>query len=417
MNSPRHTPPPNNPNFMKQLCNSEKNATQHIFPDMNKIMTMSWGTFATVAAIIVLVVLIVLGIIASIRKERRQQELAQTVERLSDDHITYAFIINPSKPEAERTRLYIKDYCSIHGIENPLFIDTQLDKDGRACAEEALSMGADVVIAVGGDGTVRTVASAMAYSTHAFGIIPIGTGNLFARNMGIPVDNIEVALSVATSHGSRRVDMGRMSLLDSAEPEHEHGFLVIAGAGFDANMINDTNPELKANISWFAYFVAAFKHLFGKKSRGTILIRTASGAQHTVDNVQFRTIMAGNCGNIPGFTLMPDAQFDDGILDIETIDTRSGILGWMSLLWDVIHKTVTRSSKQSPFATHATVRQYQGISAEVILNKPVLAEVDGDILSQSNHFLFTVDRKALLVRAPQLGSSAEVTGSLPPVQK
>ncbi|WP_418969117.1 diacylglycerol kinase family protein [Alloscardovia omnicolens] len=384
---------------------------------MNKIMDMSWGAIATVIAVIVIAVFIVLTIIASIRKERKQQEIAEAVERLSDERITYAFIINPSKPEAEQTRSFISEYCTTHGIENPLFIDTQLDKDGRACAEEALERGADVVIAVGGDGTVRTVASAMAYSTHAFGVIPIGTGNLFARNMGIPVDNVEAALSIATSHGSRRVDMGRMSLLDSADPEHEHGFLVIAGAGFDANMINDTDPELKANISWFAYFVAAFKHLFGKKSHGTILIRTTSGAQHTIESAQFRTIMAGNCGNIPGFTLMPDAQFDDGILDIETIDTRSGIIGWMSLLWDVIHKTITRSSKQSPFATHATVRQYQGVSAEVIIEKPVLAEVDGDVLSLSNHFIFTVDRRALLVRAPRLGTAAEATGSLPPVKE
>mgnify|MGYP004443952529 CR=1 FL=1 len=331
------------------------------------------------------------------------------------DNVTYAFIINPSKPEAEDARQFIKQYCADHNISNILFIDTQLDKDGRACAEEALALGADVVIAVGGDGTVRTVASAMASSTHAFGIIPIGTGNLFARNIGIPVGNIEAALAIATSHGSRRVDMGRMSLLDSSDPEHEHGFLVIAGAGFDAYMINDTDPQLKASISWFAYFVAAFKHLFGKKSRGTILIRTAAGVTRTINKVQFRTIMAGNCGEIPGFSLMPDARFDDGLLDIETIDTRGGLVGWVNLFWDVVHKTMTRKSNQSPFATHATVRQYQGTSAEVILEKEVLAEVDGDVLQKSDHFLFSIDRQALLVRAPRLDGPSE-TGVLPPVQ-
>ncbi|TCD54626.1 diacylglycerol kinase [Alloscardovia theropitheci] len=378
-------------------------------------MNISWGAIAIAVTIIVVAVFVVVGIIVHVRQGRRQQEIHVADQRTSDKHITYAFIINPSKPEAPQAREFIEKFCASHGITDTLFIETRLDYDGRACAEEALAKGADVVIAVGGDGTVRTVASAMAYSTHAFAIIPIGTGNLFARNIGIPVGNIEAALSIATSHGSRRVDMGRMNLLDSAEPDHEHGFLVIAGAGFDAYMINDTDPTLKANISWFAYFVAAFKHLFGQKSRGTIIIRTAAGVDHSVDNVQFRTIMAGNCGNIPGFSLMPDAVFDDGLLDIETIDTRSGLIGWVSLFWDVVHKTVTRSSKQSPFATHATVRQYQGVSAEIILEKTVLAEVDGDILGKSDHFLFSIDRKALLVRAPHLAASGDATGSLPPI--
>ncbi|WP_018143317.1 diacylglycerol/lipid kinase family protein [Alloscardovia criceti] len=382
---------------------------------MNETMSMSWGIFTTTVAVIAVVLLIVIGISISVRKDRKQQQIAAADERVSDEKITYAFIINPSKPEAPEAFAYIKKYCADHGIDNPLYIETQLDYDGRACAEEALRRGADVVIAVGGDGTVRTVSSAMAYSTHAFGIIPIGTGNLFARNVGIPVNNIEAAMSIATSHGSRRVDMGRMSLLDSSEPEHEHGFLVIAGAGFDAYMINDTDPALKANISWIAYFVAAFRHLFGKKSRGTILIRDAQGMDRTIEDAQFRTIMAGNCGNIPGFSLMPDAEFDDGLLDIETIDTRGGLIGWFSLFWDVVHKTVTRRSEQSPFATHATIRQYQGVSAEVILGKPVLAEVDGDILGKTNHFMFSIDRRALLVRVPQPGAAVEQTGTLPAV--
>lgn len=363
------------------------------------------------AGVLLLIIVIVL-IIGAVREDHKKQEIAVADERIPDN-VTYAFIINPSKPEAQEARIFIENYCAAHNISDIFFIETRLDKDGRACAEEALSAGADVVIAVGGDGTVRTVASAMAYSTHAFGIIPIGTGNLFARNIGIPIGNIEAALAIATSHGSHRVDMGRMALLDSPDPEHEHGFLVIAGAGFDAYMVNDTDPQLKASISWFAYFVAAFKHLFGKKSRGTILIRTAAGAVRTINNAQFRTIMAGNCGEIPGFSLMPDAMFDDGLLDIETIDTRAGLVGWVSLLGDVIHMTATRKSRQSPFATHSTVRQYQGVSAEVILEKPVLAEVDGDILSKSDHFLFSIDHQALLVRAPLPDSESE-TGTIPP---
>ncbi len=124
-----------------------------------------------------------------------------------------------------------------------MFIETQLDKDGRACALEALEQGADVVIAVGGDGTVRTVASAMGGTNHAMGIIPIGTGNLFARNMNIPVGDLEAAMLIAISHGSYKVDIGRLQLLDHPEEDHAHAFLIIAGIGFDAVMIDGHRPQ------------------------------------------------------------------------------------------------------------------------------------------------------------------------------
>ena len=89
-------------------------------------------------------------------------------------------------PQAEQRKQHIKEFCEAKHLTQIEFIETQLDKDGRACAFEALDHGADVVVAVGGDGTVRTVASALSGTGHALGIVPIGTGNLFARHKGIP---------------------------------------------------------------------------------------------------------------------------------------------------------------------------------------------------------------------------------------
>lgn len=351
-----------------------------------------------IGAIIAIALIVCLFILA-----RRKHQVIQAEQRYGDK-VSYAFIINPSKPQAEETRSYIKKYCSDHNISDTIFIDTQLDKDGNACAKEALSLGADVVIACGGDGTVRTVASAMSGTTHAFGIIPIGTGNLFARNMGIPVDNLEAAMAIATSHGSRRVDMGRMALLDSDEPEHKHGFLIIAGVGFDAQLIDDTDPNLKKSISWFAYFWGALKHLFESRIHGTVILTEADGSIHQTRGETFRTLMAGNCGKIPGFSLMPAAHYDDGLLDFETIDTTHGLWGWLNLLIDVIHQTITRKAEQSPITQRSTVKQYQGTSAEVLLDKPILAEMDGDILEKTQHIRFTIDHQSLIVRAPQTAS-------------
>ena len=203
--------------------------------------------------IVLLVIIAVVAVCAAAffgYRAYKHRTLAEKLDKRDDDQVHYAFIVNPSKPQAEQRKQHIKEFCEAKHLTQIEFIETQLDKDGRACAFEALDHGADVVVAVGGDGTVRTVASALSGTGHALGIVPIGTGNLFARNMGIPVDDIDAALTVATSHGSRLVDVGRLTLLDDETTDHGHAFLIIAGIGFDALMIDDTDPELKKNISW-----------------------------------------------------------------------------------------------------------------------------------------------------------------------
>lgn len=363
--------------------------------------------------IVLLVIIAVVAVCAAAffgYRAYKHRTLAEKLDKRDDDQVHYAFIVNPSKPQVEQRKQHIKEFCEAKHLTQIEFIETQLDKDGRACAFEALDHGADVVVAVGGDGTVRTVASALSGTGHALGIVPIGTGNLFARNMGIPVDDIDAALTVATSHGSRLVDVGRLTLLDDETTDHGHAFLIIAGIGFDALMIDDTDPELKKNISWLAYFVSGVKNLFAPKYKGNVTITSAEGSTHSTRGLTFRTFMAGNCGQIPMFSLMPEASYDDGILDYEIIDTSGGLIGWANLFGDVLHQTITGKAQQSPLSTNSTVDQVQGVSAEITLERPVLAQVDGDMLPETKHIRFSVERQALCVRVPEAAS--EDTGIL-----
>ncbi len=343
-------------------------------------------------------------------REHKHRTLVEHIDKRDDDQVHYAFIVNPSKPQAQQRTQHIREFCEAKNLTQVEFIETQLDKDGRACALEALEHGADVVVAVGGDGTVRTVASALSRTGHALGIVPTGTGNLFARNMGIPVDDIDAALTVATSHGSKLVDVGRLTLLDDKTTDHGHAFLIIAGIGFDAMMIDETDPELKKNISWLAYFVAGVKNLFAPKYKGDVVITSEDGSTHAIHGLSFRTFMAGNCGQIPMFSLMPDASYDDGVLDYEIIDTSGGIIGWANLFGDVLHQTITGKAQQSPLSTNSTVDQIQGVSAEITLEKSALAQVDGDMLPRTKHIRFSVEHQSLCVRVPEL--SEEDTGIL-----
>ena len=376
--------------------------------------TMPKPVVITIAAIAFVLVLIIAAVLA-VRLYRRRR-LVERLDTRDDDQVHYAFIVNPSKPQAAERKRHIKRFCAAKGLTEVEFIETRLDKDGRACALEALRNGADVIVAVGGDGTVRTVASAVSGTGHALGILPIGTGNLFARNMGIPVDDIDAALTVATSHGSRHVDVGRLTLLDDRNADHGHAFLIIAGIGFDAVMIGDTDPELKKNISWLAYFVSGVKNLFAPKYRGNVTITSADGSTHTISGLAFRTFMAGNCGQIPVFSLMPDASYDDGILDFEVIDTSGGLLGWANLFGDVVHQTITGKAGSSPLSTNSTIDQIQGVSAEIMLEKPVLAQVDGDMLPATKHLRFDVERKSLCVRVPEVDPDLSVTGIIPTIK-
>ena len=165
--------------------------------------------FLIIAAIAIVVVLI--AVIAIALRAQRRRKLAQTLEKRRDDEVQYAFIVNPSKPQAEARRLHIQRFCEAKGLNRIRFYDTQLDKDGRVCALEALEDGADVVIAVGGDGTVNEVLNGIRdFSRVIFGYIPTGSSNDFARCMGLPTDTEAAVQNILHPARFDKIDLGLM---------------------------------------------------------------------------------------------------------------------------------------------------------------------------------------------------------------
>src|SRR5699024_10908593 len=135
-------------------------------------------------------------------------------------------------------------------------------------ARQALAAGASTVIAVGGDGTVRSVAAAMEHTGVPMGVIPKGTGNLFARNLDMPLVSTSKLIETARTAPASPLDIGWVHPAgpNSGLP-HATPFLVISGVGFDAAMVADADEELKARMGWLAYFFAGARHLHGKKIR------------------------------------------------------------------------------------------------------------------------------------------------------
>jgi diacylglycerol kinase family enzyme len=175
---------------------------------------------------------------------------------------------------------------------------TTEDDPGTGQARQAIEQGADVVVAVGGDGTVRAVAEVLANSDRVMGILPMGTGNLFARNLDIPLDDVPSALRTIIEGEDRAVDVGWIDI-ERAHPSHgkndTHIFLVIAGVGLDAEMVAGADDRLKRRLGWFAYFFAAAAHMRGKRMGATVTVDDAKPVKS-----EMRTVLMANVGRLPG---------------------------------------------------------------------------------------------------------------------
>ncbi len=321
-----------------------------------------------------------------------------------------AFIANPSKPDVAAARGEILRAAAEIGLTTPLWLETTVEDPGVGQAREAVRRGADVVVAVGGDGTVRAVAEALAGTTVAMGIVPVGTGNLLARNLDLPLGDPAAALRIALEGSDRAIDVGWLRVLrdgsveddvtaaavrippPTPEASRDHIFLVIAGVGFDAAMIADTDDDLKARVGWIAYFVSGVRHLHGRRLRVTVRLDDAPP-----ETLRLRSLLVGNCGRLPGgLTLLPDALIDDGWLDVAAIDTRGGVAGWAQLFGEVVLQGVgvrTELPAKIGRIDHTRARK---IHARFSSTEPV--QVDGDIIGRARDVEARVEEGALVVR-------------------
>ncbi|MDU0347855.1 diacylglycerol/lipid kinase family protein, partial [Actinomyces sp. MRS3W] len=197
-----------------------------------------------------------------------------------------AVVINPVKAAATRAvRQAIADALEAAGYRAPVWLETTARETGATQARLAVASGADLVIAAGGDGTVRSVAAGLAGTGTDMGIIPLGTANLAARNLGLPLRRYAELARIAAHGRAVPTDLiwvrtepaehtGPLSDAEDdaviAEPPlgwarpalgTEHPCLVVAGIGFDAGLVASTDPVLKRHLSWGAYGIAALENL------------------------------------------------------------------------------------------------------------------------------------------------------------
>ena len=196
--------------------------------------------------------------------------------------------------------------------------------------------GAHAVLAYGGDGTVRAVATALIGTQVPLGLLPAGTGNLLARNLAVPFADLDAALTVALAGIDRAVDVGRRwrstSPVEDQQPRAET-FLVMAGLGFDAEVMASVEHRLKERVGWWAYVVAGARNLRGRQTRVLLSLDGEEPIRR-----RLRSVIVGNCGELTGgVRLMPDAKIDDGWLDVVVVAPR-GVVGWLAVTGAVAHQ-------------------------------------------------------------------------------
>lgn len=256
------------------------------------------------------------------------------------------------------------------------WLDTTEDDPGSGQAREALEAGADTLIACGGDGTVRACIEAVAGSTATLGVIPAGTGNLLARNVGIPRDIAE-ALDCAISGTSTTIDVGRLN---------DEVFAVMAGVGFDGKVMSDTSRDSKERFGALAYVATALRHLKDKSFRCEI---TVDGQQ--VFRGRAKSALVGNMGSIQGgINLFPDGSPNDGSLEVMVIRA-DGLWGWV---WTAV--AVLRRARHSQ-----QLDRWSGTSGTISLDSSQPYQLDGDERDPERHFAFNVEPSSLTIRCKE----------------
>lgn len=317
-------------------------------------------------------------------------------------HRQAALVYNPIKVDEERLRSAVRKLSKAAGWGHPVFFATTMQDAGQGAARDALAVGAAVVFVAGGDGTVRAVSEAMAGTGVPLAIIPSGTGNLLARNLGLPLGTPETMIRAGLGDNHHPIDLGWAVLTRADGETNEHAFVVLAGIGLDAAMIANTRSDLKRSVGWIAYVDGAARSLPQAKPF-RIVSQIDDGRLHSV---KVQSVLFANCGTLPaGISLIPTASVTDGTLDIAVFQP-SGLFGWLGvwrkIWWD---NSVLRRFRAGRLVLQrrgkdASVRYHRGRTAEVAAAVPTSIELDGDEFGEAVRIHCRIAPGALLIALP-----------------
>lgn len=319
---------------------------------------------------------------------------------------TAAVVLNPTKTDQHRLQGVLDAAAVRHGWGSTWWYPTAADDGGRAAARAAADSAPDVILVVGGDGTLRIVAEELRGTGIPVAVLPTGTGNLFARNLGLPRNDVDAVIDTVFTGTDRQIDLVLAELTHADHSTSEHVFLVMAGIGLDASMAADTNAWVKKRFGWVAYSDPIARSVIGNRQ---IPIR------YTLDNgparsLRAHTIIVGNCGTLTaGVLLLPRAQPDDGILDAVAFRP-NGWFGWTKIGYTLtLNRFFARTgfgrllAKVLPRSRALPTTRARNLRLD--LDAPERVQLDGDPFGTVRSVTLTTHHHGLTLRTPPLRSA------------
>jgi diacylglycerol kinase family enzyme len=293
-------------------------------------------------------------------------------------------VVNPVKvTDLDLLRRTIEEGLATAGWPMPAWFETTKEDPGRGQAEAAVRDGAELVFACGGDGTVTAVVTALAGTDVALAVLPAGTGNLLASNLGLSGDPA-TGVQVALDGGRRRIDVGTVE---------DRCFVVMAGMGFDAQMLEGTSETAKKAVGWPAYVVGALKHLRDRPMRARIRLDDGPPMPRRP-----RSVIVGNVGRLQGgLRLLSKAEPDDGKLDVAILSP-SNLGHWVSLGLGIVLRRPRKPLMETYTAERVTV----------VSNQRQSRQIDGDLIEPGRTLKVGLKRRALLLCVPQPDSDPDL---------
>lgn len=268
-----------------------------------------------------------------------------------------AVILNPKAGQGRPSLVQEQVERSLcdRGFECELFVTERAD-DGFTIARRAAERGYDLVIAVGGDGTVNEVINGIAGSDARLGILPMGTVNVLARELKIPL-NPRQAIRTIVEGNEKRIDLGNAN---------GRYFTLMAGLGFDADVVSNVLQPIKDILGTSAYVFQAL----GTLARYTATDVTLEMPDETYSSKAFLVIVANSSTYAWQMKMAPYAYPDDGLLDICVFERPvSDRIGFLRQLIDVFTRRHPRDD---------AVKYFQAARVKIRSNPHIMAQLDGD---------------------------------------
>ncbi|MDT0214067.1 diacylglycerol kinase family protein [Rothia sp. ARF10] len=308
-------------------------------------------------------------------------------------------VVHPAKPRSAQALAALRRAVRRRGWPEPLVAETTVEVPGSDQVAELLTAGADRIVAIGGDGTVREVAGALSRTgaladVVALGVVPTGTANLWSRTLGLHDDSLEAAVELALDGPVRDCDLAWVTVTGADGSASTHDVAVVAGVGMDAEAFAATADDHKQRLGWLAYFAALGRRAVGRPVTLRLGLGSGSGTGSGAGSgsgreEEVRTVLVGNCRVLPlGLPLMPSASMEDGRLDVLVVAPRT-VLGWLGVGAGILTR---RRGGWTGLRTH------RARHVTVDLAEPAAVHVDGDPVGDAVRLELGVRPAAVLVR-------------------